>query len=193
MLIRVPRGSITLLLLKKKKRCSKFSSSQGPDRGMSRLIFRSSALLFFWSRPPRRAIQNFTGPTTPRSSPSLFAILRTRSFKTVSIHRQNVGVSQSQGHNESRVTSPHPESASSVAALTACPGCGAPAQTVDSSLAGYYDFERNAVKRFFKELPGTSQGRIQRDQDVFAQALENASSETLRSVGVTKDALRGLN
>ena len=158
---------------------------------MSRLTFGPSALSFSWSRCSRRAKQNFIRPSAPRSSPSPVESLHTRSFRTVATHLQHVGVSQSQELNDSYVELPQTESTSSIAALTACPGCGAPAQTVNSSLAGYYDFERNAVKRFFKKLPGTSQARNQRDQDIFAQALQNASSDTLKSVGVTKNALPG--
>jgi hypothetical protein len=65
--------------------------------------------------------------------------------------------------------------------LTACPGCGAPAQTVEPGEAGYYTLKRKSVSSFISQY---SIDNIE-SSGTATTALNNADPELLKSLGLS--------
>jgi len=62
--------------------------------------------------------------------------------------------------------------------LTACPGCGALAQTVEPGEAGYYSLQRRAVDSYLRQQSSKT------DDSVVSSALESADPGLVRSLGL---------
>jgi len=62
--------------------------------------------------------------------------------------------------------------------LTACPGCGALAQTVEPGEAGYYSLQRRAVDSYLKQQSSKT------DDNVVSSALESADPELIKTLGL---------
>ena len=70
-----------------------------------------------------------------------------------------------------------------------CPGCGAPTQVYDKGEAGYYDVDRSAVRKYLHYDPN----EIKEDKvenDVYAQALQQADPKLLEELGVHQSVLQ---
>jgi hypothetical protein len=75
-------------------------------------------------------------------------------------------------------------SESSLQSLTACPGCGALAQTVEPGEAGYYSLQRRAVDLYLKQ----QNSGLKTDESVVSSALESAGPELVKSLGLGTSA-----
>lgn len=77
-----------------------------------------------------------------------------------------------------------------IASLSACPGCGALAQTVEPDEAGYYSLKRNPVKRYLEAVSGDVQERLKSAEDVvFEEAMAKAGPQIAEELQLpTEDA-----
>lgn len=78
------------------------------------------------------------------------------------------------------------------AALSACPGCGGLAQTVDPGTAGFYTMKRKVVASFLvheEDVKGRSGSPSERQ--LYSSAVENASSDLVDSLHLSKAELMG--
>lgn len=71
---------------------------------------------------------------------------------------------------------------SSPGTLTACPGCGALAQTVEPGEPGYYSLKRKAVSSYVKQYQIDPESVT----NVAAEALDQADAELVQSLGLDK-------
>lgn len=71
-----------------------------------------------------------------------------------------------------------------------CHGCGAFTQTHDPEVAGYYDVNRKAVKKFTGEIAETSALKSPEEDVVVDQALRNIDPSQLEELGIDPKMLR---
>jgi genetic interactor of prohibitins 3, mitochondrial len=148
---------------------------------MKSVVAPAVRLLRHETRLTSVAVPAFARPISFERPKSLPAIrLSTRCFTSQLPKRLEVHQPSTIPHDEP-VTAPQRELPLS------CPGCGAPTQQALPEAAGYYTPTRSAVKKYLN--PGLGKPTA-RDEDVaFSKALENASPEVLKQLGLENESL----
>lgn len=83
-------------------------------------------------------------------------------------------------------------SAAAASALSACPGCGALAQTIEQNEAGYYSLNRHAVKSYLRHVIGEPGRPRTAEDDVFEAAVNKAGAELVEGIAARDDAVGGV-
>ncbi|KAB8346246.1 hypothetical protein FH972_023291 [Carpinus fangiana] len=89
------------------------------------------------------------------------------------------------GHNDEAPSKSTP----SLAHLGACAGCGALAQDVEPDDPGYFNVKRRAVANFIRSGATTEPVLPSEEDEMYQQALMQATPQLLESIGSSKDAI----